>query len=217
MLLLLREYAHAGGHLVLTPRTGYADEEAVARHEVMPGALRHAAGAHYLHFTNLRSPVAVSGSDGDLTGSATAWADELIPDGASVLARYDHPHLKNFAAVTTNVFGAGRVTYVGTVPDRALSASLARWLAATSLVEDPWRSNQPDSVTCTSSVTPDGRILRFLHNWAWEPVDYQLPRAARDVLSGDELSPERPLRLGAWDVRILLERNADRPTESADA
>jgi len=48
-------------------------------------------------------------------------------------------------------------------------------------------------------------------------VDYQLPRAARDVLSGDELSPERPLRLEAWDVRILLERNADRPTESADA
>ena len=38
---------------MLTPRTGYADEEAVARHEVMPGVLREAAGASYLHFTNL--------------------------------------------------------------------------------------------------------------------------------------------------------------------
>ena len=107
LLSQLREYANLGGHLVLTPRTGYADEEAVARHEVMPGVLRDAAGAHYLHFTNLRSPVGVSGSDGGLTGSATAWADELIPDGATVLARYDHPHMKNFAAITTNVFGSG--------------------------------------------------------------------------------------------------------------
>ena len=159
----------------------------------------------------------MSGSDEGLTGSATAWADELIPDGATVLARYDHPHLKNFAAITTNVFGSGRVTCVGTVPDRALSASLARWLAVTSLDTDPWRSDRPDSVTCTSSVAADGRILRFLHNWGWEPMDYVLPTDACDLLSGAALSAERPLRLGAWDVRILLERNAYRPVDSADA
>ena len=47
-LELLRDYAEAGGHLVLTPRTGYADEEAVVRHEVMPGVLREAAGVQLL-------------------------------------------------------------------------------------------------------------------------------------------------------------------------
>jgi beta-galactosidase len=132
----------------------------------MPGVLRDAVGAHYLHFTNLRHSVDVVGDGAGLTGSGTGWADELIPDGATVLARYQHPHLKSFAAITTNTYGAGRVTYVGTVPDRALSASLARWLAATSLPADPWRSARPDSVTCTSSVTPDGRVVRFLHNWS---------------------------------------------------
>ena len=59
LLDLLGRYAEAGGHLVLTPRTGYADEEAVVRHVVMPGVLREAAGAHYLEFTNLVSDVPV--------------------------------------------------------------------------------------------------------------------------------------------------------------
>ncbi len=206
LLQRLRDYAASGGHLVLTPRTGYADEEAVARHEVMPGVLRDAVGAYYLHFTNLRQPVAVSGDDeAGLSGSATGWADELIPDGASVLAGYEHPHLKSFAAVTTNAFGTGRVTYVGTVPDRALSASLARWLAETSLPADPWRAARPESVTCTASVTPDGRTVRFLHNWSWHDVDYVPPAATTDLISGADVAAGEPLRLTSWDVRILVE------------
>ena len=34
----LKAYAHAGGHLVLGPRTGYGDDEARARADVQPGA-----------------------------------------------------------------------------------------------------------------------------------------------------------------------------------
>ena len=48
-------------------------------------------------------------------------------------------------------------------------------------------------------------------------MDYVLPTDACDLLSGAALSAERPLRLGAWDVRILLEPNADRPVDTADA
>jgi beta-galactosidase len=35
----LRRYVEAGGHLVWTPRSGMADEEAIVRADVMPGAL----------------------------------------------------------------------------------------------------------------------------------------------------------------------------------
>ena len=95
----LKAYAAAGGHLVLTPRTGYADEEAVARHEVMPGALREAAGVRYDEFTNLTESVQVRATgEATLTGAATGWADGLIPEGASVLAAYEHPHLRQFAS-----------------------------------------------------------------------------------------------------------------------
>ncbi|MGW3104337.1 hypothetical protein [Streptomyces sp. NPDC001100] len=112
----------------------------------MPGVLRPVAGAYYQEFTNVLTPVTVTRSEGTpdrpaLHGQATAWADGLIPDGATVLAGHDHPHLGEFAAVTTHEYG--------TVPDRELSHSLADWIAATSLPPDAWRAARPASVTCT--------------------------------------------------------------------
>ncbi len=50
-------YAEAGGHLVLGPRTAYADHEARARLEPKPARLADAAGVGYQEFTNLSVPV----------------------------------------------------------------------------------------------------------------------------------------------------------------
>ena len=44
MLIWLRDYAAAGGHLVIGPRTAYGDEEGRARIEVKPAHLADAAG-----------------------------------------------------------------------------------------------------------------------------------------------------------------------------
>jgi beta-galactosidase len=117
----LAAYADAGGHLVLGPRTGYADHEARARMDVQPGRLAEAVGAWYDEFTTLTEDVqvhAVPGSALTLPADAVAtrWADGLRPEGAEVLAGYDHPHFGQFAAATTRTVGNGRVTYVGTVP-----------------------------------------------------------------------------------------------------
>jgi beta-galactosidase len=198
----LRWYADAGGHLVLSPRTGYATEEGVARHAVMPGLLRGAVGASYLEYSNLAGPVPVTG----LAGSATAWADCLVPDAATTLARYEHPHLREYAAVTTNRHGAGRVTYVGTVPDRVLSRVVAEWVAATSVKPDRWRQPPDSSVRSTSAVAADGSVLRFVHNWSWTPAELSLPHAAADLLSGGEFAAGDTIPLGSWDVRVLVER-----------
>ncbi|RYV50789.1 beta-galactosidase [Pengzhenrongella frigida] len=200
---LLRRYAEAGGHLVLTPRTGYADADAVVRSTVAPGVLRGAAGVHYLEYTNLVHPVPVTGAG--WTGAGTAWADGLLVDDAEVLAGYDHPHLGQFAAVTTRVAGAGRVTTVGTVPDRELAGHLARYLARTSLPVDPWRDARPETVTVTAAVNAAGERLRFVHNWSWEPATYRLPAAVRDVLDDVALAAGELLALGPWDVRVLRE------------
>ncbi|MDO5661355.1 MAG: beta-galactosidase, partial [Brachybacterium sp.] len=143
-LELLRAYAEAGGHLVLLPRTGIADTDAVVRAEVMPGALRGPAQVRYEESTALRAATSVVSAPGaeesGLRGHALWYADCLIPEGAEVLARFDaDPFLAEHAAITTSRHGTGRITVVGCVPDRSLAASLGRFLAATSLEEDPWR------------------------------------------------------------------------------
>ena len=203
---LLDAYARAGGHLVLGFRSGYADDEARPRAEVMPGRLREAVGASYAEYTNLAVPVSLrQGTDASFLlpdgAAATAWADGLVPEGAETLAHYEHPHLGRWSAVTTNAHGDGRVTYVGTLPDRQLAVALARWLRP---APDIWE-DRPETVTITSARNAEGGRLRFVSNWSWEPTSLALPVAARDLLSETDLRRGEGLDLAAWDIRVLLE------------
>jgi beta-galactosidase len=182
LLDLLDAYARAGGHLVLGFRSGYADDEARPRPEVMPGRLRAAVGASYGEYTNLAVPVALRSDAGfDLPGGAvaTAWADALVPEGAETLVGYDDPHLGRWAAVTTHEHGGGRVTYVGTLPDRSLAVALARWLRP---APDAWEDRRPETVTITSARNPEGGRLRFVSNWSWEATSFARAGAARALL-----------------------------------
>ncbi|GAA3641319.1 beta-galactosidase [Kineosporia mesophila] len=167
-LELLRDYAAAGGHLVIGVRTGYGDQEARARVEVAPARLDGPGGVHYDEYTNIDAPIPVTGGETLVlseAAAATAWIDGLIPDGAQTLATYDHPQLGRFPAVVTHPHDAGRITTVGTVPNPALAASLVGWLVPTTIADQI--VHNPDlPVTVSSGLLPDGRRAWFLFNWS---------------------------------------------------
>ena len=198
----LKAYAEQGGHLVLGPRTGYGDHEARARTDVQPARLAEAAGVTYDEFSNLNAPLPVTGT-GALTlpeARALHWADGLQPRGAEELAAYEHPHFGRWPAATTHPHGAGRISYVGTVPDPSFAKALLQWATPSA---GTWHPTHP-SVTSTSARSRDGRRIRFLHNWSWDPVTVAVPAAVRDVLTGTVHATEVPL--GPWDVKVLQER-----------
>jgi len=202
----LHAYAEAGGHLVLGPRTGYGDEEARARTDVMPARLAAAAGVWYDEFSNLAHDIPVVAEDpavrleGDV--AATRWADGLHVDGATVLARYQHPHFGQWPAVTTRQVGTGRITYVGTVPNLDLAKALMAWLRPAS--SRGWR-DLPETVTATGATATDGRRVRFLHNWSWNRASVRVPVGLSDVLGSDTYAAGDTIELGPWDVRVLVE------------
>ncbi len=204
-LALLRDYVAAGGHLVLGPRTAYADHEARARVEVAPPGLHEVAGAWYEEYANLDADVPVVAAEGsglELPGDAAArwWIDGLVADGAEVLARYRHPRFGDFPAVTTHSDGAGRVTMVGCVPTPDLATAVIRWVApepvSASLVRD---LAQP--LTVASGTLPDGRRAWFVFNWGWGKHDLVLAGPTTDLTSGEELAAGTPLTLDGWAVR----------------
>lgn len=203
----LRAYAEAGGHLVLGPRTAYADEEARARVDRKPARLAAAAGVSYQEISNLGPPVAVrsTGAGLDLPpgARATGWVDGLVPEGADVLARYEHPHHGRWAAVTSAAHGAGRVTTVGTVPDEALARALLTWLVPPE--DDPWRVAAVQPVTVLSARSGTGARLRFVHSWSWQPAVLTAPVAVTDALTGTAVAAGADIELAAWDVRVLVE------------
>ncbi|MET8540624.1 beta-galactosidase [Kitasatospora sp. NPDC004799] len=202
----LAAYAEAGGHLVLGPRTGYADHEARVRHEPAPARLATAAGAWYDEFSNLSAGLPVHAAPGSplaLPGDATAtrWVEGLNAVDATVLAGYDHPHFGRWPAVTTRRHGTGRVTCVGTVPGRGLARALARWLAPVPVHGWP---DLPEPVTAATGTSADGRRVHVVHNWGRRPCEVRTPEGLTDVLAGTRLDPGTPLRLDAQDVRVLV-------------
>ena len=193
----LIDYARAGGHLVVGPRTGYGDREGRARTERAPARIADAAGVWYDEMASLPSPVAVHGS---LRGAATGFAEGLVASGAEVLASYQHPHLGRWATVTTKAAGAGRITVVGTVPDQDLAADLVRWLAPHAA--GGWTTD--DSVTVsTSTDTSTATRLHVLHNWSWDEATASPSGMVTDILSGERHAPGEKVTLQGWDVRLF--------------
>ncbi|KAB8192082.1 LacI family DNA-binding transcriptional regulator [Nonomuraea phyllanthi] len=149
--------------------------------------LNNAAGVHYDEFGNLTRDLPVRAAPGsplDLPegASATCWVDGLtVLSDADVLATYEHPHFGRWPAITTRRHGRGRVTYVGTVPGRALARALALWLAPTPV--SGW-SGLPASVTAATGTSPGGRRVHVVHNWSWEPARVRPPLPLSDALAG---------------------------------
>jgi beta-galactosidase len=213
----LAEYAAAGGHLVLGPRSAYADREGRARTEVQPARLDGVAGAWYEEFANLTDPIpvgpATAAAADAATGfvlrpgsAATEWVDGLTPTGAEPLARYEHPHFGRWPAVTSAVSGSGRVTVVGTVPNQELARSLAEWLVPAPSAG--W-TGLPESVTVTGSTAADGSRVYFVHNWSWTPQEAPAPGRLSDVRAGTAHDAGDLITLGPWDVRVFTDGAAE--------
>lgn len=204
-IALLDAYARAGGHLVLGPRTAYADTEARARAQVAPPGLTGAASVWYEEFSNLEDRVPVLGSEGlPLSDGASAelWIDGLIPVSAETLATYRHPRFGDFAAVTSTAAGAGRVTVVGCVPSPELARAVISH-ALPDLGATPLRGDIPSDVTVSSGTNADGVRVWFIFNWSWTDQDVTVDLDVRDLDSGEHLAAGGPITIAAWSVRTL--------------
>ena len=172
MLDALVRYAEAGGHLVVGIRTGYGDQLARARPERAPGRLADAAGVWYDEYSTLDAPVGIDGTTFG-GGQAEGWADALVADGADVVAAYSSGIYAGRPAVTSREHGAGRVTYVGTLPDVALATSILRWAVPITSVSE-WRSDA--TVTVTSGT--QHRRARLVHQQLVARARHRSPAAA---------------------------------------
>ena len=92
----LVDYVRAGGHLVLTLKSGFCDEYSTVRPAMAPGPLREAAGFHYQEFSNLAKPLPLkddpfqAGADNQVSD----WAEMLLLDTAKPLALLRPPVLR---------------------------------------------------------------------------------------------------------------------------
>lgn len=204
-LAFLRGYAAAGGHLVLGIRTAYADEEARARVAVAPPTLAEPAGVWYEEYSNLDAPVAVTGAPGFTASDgarATRWLDSLQLDGAETILGYDHPEFGRFPAITTRAVGAGRISYVGTVPNPALAADIAAWLVVEPIAAG-W--SRDASVTVASGRAAAGVRVWFISNWSSDSAAVRAPHAVADPVTGETFAAGHTFSLEPWAPLVLVD------------
>jgi beta-galactosidase len=196
----LAEYARLGGRLVLGPRTGYGDDEGRMRAALAPAIVGAVAGVGYREFAALAAPVDVV-RDGEAVGRAHGWIDGLEPDGAEVVLGYRHELFGRWAAVTRRDVGAGSITVVGSLLDRA---TLAEVIAAAAGSPGGILAARPSSVTAHSLTGGRGRVW-VVHNWSPEPRAVVLGRAAASVLDDAVFAAAAEVTLAPWDVRVWRE------------
>jgi beta-galactosidase len=207
LLRKIADFANAGGHVLLTPKSGFTDEHDTVRWTRAPGPLREAAGVSYQEFSTLRQPLRLESKtlalgEGD---TAATWADMLIAEKASVLATYAHPFFGRFPALTRNAHGKGTVTYEGSFFSDSLQEKVLRDVLTRAGVETA-DQRLPPSVRTREAVGRDGRVIRFYLNFSPEPQRVAIPGGrATDLLAGTPLPAGQTIALEPWGVAVIKE------------
>ena len=207
LLERLVDYVRAGGHLVLTLKSGFCDEYSTVRAAMAPGPLREAAGFHYQEFSNLAKPLALKGDpfQAGAENRVSDWADMLLLDKAKALAYYDHPFFGKYPAITENHFGKGMLTYEGCVlSDKLQQKVLERVLEQAQLTGPDQKL--PAVVRVKHGAGRAGKPIHYYFNFSPGPQRIVYPYGAgRELLSNQSLANGGSLSLEPWGVAIVEE------------
>ncbi len=214
LLKKISDYVHNGGHVLMTFKSGFTNENSAVRWERAPGPLRDAAGFTYQEFSNLEHPLALKGDPFHVSpgeNKVSTWAEFLQPTTAKPLAFYDHPFFGRWPAITDNQFGSGTLTYEGTLLSNALQQQvvLGALHGAHIATGDPAAAKSP--VRIKSGNNRRGRTLHYFLNYSTETntVAYSFARG-RDLLTQKPVTAGQTLTLAPWDLAIVEEDTSSR-------
>lgn len=203
----LNDFAHAGGHVFYTFKSGFSDENVKVRSTKQPGLLAESAGVTYNQFT-LPENVSLEGDPyhaGAQANQTKWWMELLTPTTATVLARYQHPVWGSYAAITRNRYGSGEVTYLGFMPSDALIEKLMMEQVQRAGLSTPAQQAHFPMIV-RSGVLNNGHAVHYLLNYSPEPasVPYGFG-SGRDLLTGGPVKGSATVPLGPWGAAIVEE------------
>jgi beta-galactosidase len=205
LLQRISDYVKNGGHVVMTFKSGFANENSAVRWVRAPGPLREACGFSYQEFSNLEHPLALKGDPYRVgaDNQAMYWAEFLMPEHAKALAYYDHPFFGRWPAITENQYGAGTLLYEGTYLSEALQkAVLLGELHRIGLAGPD--QELPAAVHTVHGTNRDGKSVSYYFNYSGEDVSFGYHGdAGKDLLTGDGVAVGGTMTLKPWALAII--------------
>ncbi|WP_426171565.1 beta-galactosidase [Pseudoduganella sp. R-34] len=207
LLKRISEYIRKGGHVVMTFKSGFTNENTAVRWTMAPGPLREALGFHYQEFSNLAQPLTLKGDPYNAGGDNKVqyWAEFLQLDTAKALAYYDHHFFGRWPAITQNQYGAGKVTYEGTYLSDKLQKAVLKAAVQDAGLSGP-DQQLPPQVHARKGVNDFGRNVRYLFNYSAAQVTFRYQyKPGTDLLTSRQVKEDDTMYLGPWDLAIVEE------------
>jgi len=208
LLQRISDYVKNGGHVVMTFKSGFANENNAVRWVRAPGPLREAAGFSYQEFSNLEKPLALKGDPfhAGADNKVSYWAEFLMPERAKPLAYYDHPFFGKWPAITENEFGKGTLLYEGTY----LSDALQKTIVKRAIEEAGLTSADeqlPSAVNVEHGVNRMGKRVHYYFNYSASNATLTYTYAAgTNLFDGKLVAASAQLTLAPWDLAIIEEQ-----------
>ena len=182
------EYVNNGGHLVIGPRTGTANEFNALNTQRQPGPLVDTLGARVEQFYALLDNIPVSGEWGE--GEVRIWGELLNTKAENVktLMRYGKSNgwLDAQPAVVQRKVGKGTITYVGALFDAKLTQAMVETILKSEAVA-PAAIQVPAGVEFCRRVGEDHELFLLL-NFSGKTQSIALPSEMTDVLNDKQVT-----------------------------
>jgi beta-galactosidase len=205
LLQRISDFVKNGGHVVMTFKSGFANENSAVRWVRAPGPLREAAGISYQEFSNLEHPLALKGDPyhAGTHNQAMYWAEFLNPEHATPLAFYDHPFFGRWPAITENQYGSGTLLYEGTYLSDQLQIAVLRDVLHRTGLDGPDQYLAP-AIHAVHGTNREGKQLSYYFNYSAKPAYFTWHAAAgKDLLTGNAIAKGQMVTLKPWDLVIV--------------
>lgn len=226
LLCALSDYVKAGGHLITTFRSGFADEHLKIYPDTQPHILHECLGLHYDQFTypkNVKITLAedVRRLSGDtmktkvpksphpsgtkeISGNVHDWMELVVCDTAHPIAGYEHPVYQRFAAAAENNYGNGSSLYLSAFFDEnILEEILSHYYKEHQISGHAFTHTFP--IIQKRGRNDFDKELLYYFNYSDKPqqVTHTAPREGTELLTGRRISCTETLSLAPWDLAII--------------
>lgn len=199
LLQTARKYVQDGGHILVTFKSAFADENTKVWHDETPHVLGEVCGISYSHFT-LPEEVRLRAGEMDMSGEAEVFMECLNLEGAKPLVMYDHASFGRYAAITRNMYGSGAATYLGCGLSRENLKKLVCDTAANAGIPIP---DLQFPVIVRSGVNQDGRTVRYYMNFSGESQAATCVESGIDLLAEEPVHEAQPMQLAPWGLVVV--------------
>jgi beta-galactosidase len=207
LLKKIADFVKSGGHVVMSVKSGFCNENSVVRDLKAPGPLREATGFYYQEFSNIKSlPLRDDPfKAGDEKNRAKDWIEFIIPETAKPVAFYDHAFFGKYPAIVENKFGKGSFIYEGClVTDEIQSKIISGKALEIALIDKDKQLTYP--VVMKYGTNNTGKTIRYYLNYSDAEQSFIYVYAGgTDLLANKPMTKGDRITIKPWDVLIVEE------------